>query len=178
MRGEVENEKREGLSLPHFDETLLIYFMWCNVLSVCPFDADAVREQLREESPSSGAIVCEYSFFKLFYQAEARAAARRGDAVHIGIFSVTDEDGKELARRSLDRAMENLQVQIQRNLRKSDVVSRCSASQFVVLLLQANYENSCMVCRRILGAFKRVHPHVTAQIHYMVQPLSPGLLVP
>lgn len=133
---------------------------------------DTIREQLREEDPAAGAIVCEYSRFKFFYQAEARAAARRGDAVHIGILSVTDENGKELARRSLDRAMENLQVQIQRGLRKSDVVSRCSASQFVLLLLQANYENSCMVCDRIIRSFGRAYPHSPATIHSVVMPLE------
>lgn len=133
---------------------------------------DTIREQLREETPATGAIVCDYSFFKFFYQAEARAAARRGDAVHIGILSVTDEKGKELARRSLDRAMENLQVQIQRSLRKSDVVSRSSASQFVVLLLQANYENSCMVCDRIVRAFARTYPHSPAKIQTVVLPLE------
>lgn len=133
---------------------------------------DTIREQLREEDPSAGAIVCEYSRFKFFYQAEARAAARRGDAVHIGILSVTDENGRELSRRSLDRAMENLQVQIQRSLRKSDVVSRCSASQFVMLLLQANYENSYMVCDRIVRSFGRTYPHSPAKIHAVVFPLE------
>ena len=135
---------------------------------------EAIRDQLREEDPSAGALFCDYSFFKLFYQAEARAAARRGDAVHIGILSVTDEDGKELARRSLDRAMENLQVQIQRNLRKSDVFSSSSASQFVLLLLQANYENSCMVCDRIVRSFGRTYPHSPAKIHAVVLPLELG----
>lgn len=169
---EVRELLYSNLGIDPAEETQLIHREALRNITGYALLPDAVREQLREETPSSGAIVCEYSFFKLFYQAEARAAARRGDAVHIGIFSVTDEDGKELARRSLDRAMENLQVQIQRNLRKSDVVSRCSASQFVVLLLQANYENSCMVCDRIVRAFSRTYPHSPAKIHPVVMPLE------
>lgn len=135
---------------------------------------EAIRENLREENPVGGATVCDYSFFKFFYQAEARAAARRGDAVHMGILSITDKEGDELARRSLDRAMENLQIQIQRGLRKSDIMSRCSSSQFVVLLLQANYENSRMVCDRIVRSFGRTYPHSPAKIHVSVMPVEPS----
>ena len=135
---------------------------------------EVLVDQLREDDPSMGAVVCDYNTFKFFYQAEARAAARRGDAVHVCTFSVTDENGKELARRSLDRAMENLQVQIQRGLRRSDLVSRCSASQFVIMLLQANYENSRMVCDRIVRAFGRTYPHSPAKIHVAVMPVAPS----
>ena len=169
---EVRELLYSSLGITPAEETQMIHREILRNITGYAMLPEAVREQLREESPSSGAIVCEYSFFKFFYQAEARAAARRGDAVHVGILSVTDEDGKELARRSLDRAMENLQVQIQRSLRKSDVVSRCSASQFVVLLLQANYENSCMVCDRIVRAFTRAYPHSPAKIHPVVMPLE------
>ena len=46
------------------------------------------------------------------------------------------------------------------------------------MLPRANYENSCMVCRRCVAAFSRSHPHVTAKIHFMVQPLTPTVSIP
>lgn len=134
---------------------------------------DTIREQLREKNPPSGALICDYTFFKLFYQAAARSIARRGDAVHVGILSVVGEDGKELSQRSLERAMEHLRGQVQNGLRRGDVASRCSASQYVLMLLQANYENSCMVCDRIVRSFARAHPHFPARIHCTVLPLEP-----
>lgn len=134
-----------------------------------------VREQLRELNSLPGALICEYDFFKLLYQAEARFIARSGDAIHIALLSVTGKNKKELAKRSLDRAMENLQEQIRTNLRKGDVASQCSVSQFILLLPQANYENSCMVCRRIIKAFSRQYPHSPAQLHFSVQPLEPNV---
>ena len=66
---------------------------------------DLVRSQLQEPGPASGAMICEYDFFKVLYQAEARALVRSGNAVHIGLLTVTGESGDELPRRSLDRAM-------------------------------------------------------------------------
>jgi len=43
------------------------------------------------------------------------------------------------------------------------------------MLPQANYENSCMVCRRIISAFGRQFPHSPACIDYAVQPLEPNI---
>ena len=135
---------------------------------------DLVRSQLQEPNPARGAMICEYDFFKVLYQAEARALVRSGDAVHIGLLTVTGEGGEELSRRSLDRAMANLRDQIQSNLRKGDIASRCSVSQFILMLPQANYENSCMVCERVIKAFSRQYPHSPARIDYAVQALEPN----
>lgn len=134
---------------------------------------DTVREQLKEPDAAKGALYCEYDFFKMLYQVQARAIIRSGDIIHIALFSLHGYGKKELPRRSLDRAMDNLQELIVGNLRQGDVVSRCSLSQLIVMLPQANYENSCMVCQRILKAFGRQYPHSPADIHYTVQPLEP-----
>ena len=133
----------------------------------------AVREQLREEEEAKGAVFCEYDFFKLLYQVQARAILRSGEVIHIALLSLHGRDDKTLSRRSLDCAMENLQSVTMRNLRLGDVVSRCSLSQLVIMLPQANYENSGMVCQRIIKAFCRQHPHSPAEIRFSVQPLEP-----
>ena len=135
--------------------------------------AEAIREQLTEKDPAPGAFFCDYSVFKLFYQTEARSAFRRGDAVHVAVLSVKSVDGKELSQNSLERAMEQLRIKIQSGLRCGDVVARCSASQFILLLLQANYENSMMVCKRLTHAFMQAHPRSPVRIHCTVLPLEP-----
>ncbi len=132
-----------------------------------------VRDQLKEPAGAKGALYCEYDFFKLLYQVQARSILRSGEVIHIALFSIHGPRGKELARRSLDLAMNNLQDLIVNNLRQGDVVTRCSASQLIVMLPQANYENSCAVCQRILKTFHRQYPHSPADIHYSVQPLEP-----
>ena len=133
-----------------------------------------VLDQLREDSGPRGALFCEYDFFKVLYQAEARAISRSGDAVHVCLLSASGENGADLPKRSLDRCMENLQVLVRSNLRKGDIASRCSVSQFILMLPQANYENSCMVCERIIKAFFRQYPHSPAELRYSVQPLEPN----
>ena len=71
--------------------------------------------------------------------------------------------------------MENLQELIRFSLRRGDVAARCRVSPYILLLPQANYENSCKVCERIIKGFCRQYPHSPAQLHYSVQPLEPNL---
>lgn len=133
---------------------------------------DEVCSQLAEPAPHSGAMVCEYDFFKILYRAEARSIARNGHSANICLLSVSGKDGEMLARRSLDPAMNNLQVLVQNNLRRGDVIARCSISQYIILLPQANYENSRMVADRLVSAFYRRYPHSPARLRYTVQPLT------
>lgn len=133
---------------------------------------DEVCSQLAEPAPHGGAMVCEYDFFKILYRAEARSIARNGHSANICLLSVSGKDGEMLARRSLDPAMNNLQVLVQNNLRRGDVIARCSISQYIILLPQANYENSRMVADRLVSAFYRRYPHSPARLRYTVQPLA------
>ena len=133
---------------------------------------DEVCSQLEEPAPHSGAMVCEYDFFKILYRAEARSIARNGHSANICLLSVSGKDGEMLARRSLDPAMNNLQVLVQNNLRRGDAIARCSISQYIILLPQANYENSRMVADRLVSAFYRRYPHSPARLRYTVQPLA------
>ena len=139
---------------------------------------DVVLEHLQEPDAAAGAMECDYDYFKVLCYAEARAMVRRGNATHIVLLSLQSPAGASLTRRSQSRIMGQLGEQIRKNLRRGDVFSRCSVSQYIIMLPQANYENSCMVSRRLLAAFNRAHPHVTARITYLVQPLTAGICVP
>ena len=156
------------------DETKAVYREAVQTINERAISPGTLREQLKEPGAASGALFCDYDFFKVIYHAEARAVARSGDAVHIGLLSLTGENGGDLSKRSLDRCMENMRNLICLNLRKGDIASQCSVSQFILMLPQANYENSCMVCERIIRAYCRQYPHSPATLHYSVQPLEPN----
>ena len=138
----------------------------------------AVREQLREPTEAKGAMFCEYDFFKLLYQVQARSIIRSGETVHIALLSLHGYGRKELTRRSLDLAIKNLRELVLDGLRQGDVAAQCSPSQLILMLPQANYENSCTVCQRVIRSFSRKYPHSPANIHYSVQamePMAPGM---
>ncbi len=136
--------------------------------------SELLLEQLKENTPISSALLCDFDFFKILYQAQARVLARSGDAVHTALLTLKERPGRELSARSLDLAMDNVQDSIAHSLRKGDVISRCSNCQFVIMLPQANFENSCMVCRRLQDNFRKQYPHSPVQIDFTVQPLIPS----
>ena len=139
---------------------------------------EEVLEHLQESEPLPGAMQCDYDYFKVLCHAESRAMERSGTVTHIALLNVSSPPYKPLSKRSMNRAMEQLGNILRTNLRRGDTISQCSVSQYIVMLPKANYENSCMVCRRVLAAFNRAHPHVSARIQFMVQPLHPGISVP
>ena len=139
---------------------------------------EEVLQHLQEPEGNAGAMQCDYDYFKVLCFAESRAMERSGNATHIALLSLSSGTDKPLSKRSLDRIMDQLGQQLRCNLRRGDTISRCSVSQYIIMLPKANYENSCMVCRRVITAFHKAHPHITAKINYMVQPLTPGICVP
>lgn len=160
------------------DETRAVYRQVVHSPSEQALPMDVVLEHLQEPEAAAGAMECDYDYFKVLCYAEARSMARRGNATHIVLLSLQGGTGAPLSKRSQSRIMGQLGEQIRKNLRRGDIFSRCSVSQYIIMLPQANYENSCMVSRRLVGAFNRAHPHVTARISFLVQPLTSGICVP
>lgn len=152
-----------------------LYRQAVNAINDREVSMGVVRDQLREPLSSAGALFCDYDLFKVIYHAQARGVMRSGDAVHIGLVTVSGKDKAGLSKQSLDICMENLRNTVCACLRKGDIAARCSVSQYVILLPQANYENSCMVCQRVVKTFSRQYPHSPAELRFSVQPLEPML---
>ncbi len=133
----------------------------------------ALLERL-QEPPHPGALLCDYDFFRIVCHSMARMAARSGEPLHVALISVQPVKDAPLPRHSLDRVMDHLQDVIRRHLRQGDAATRCSASQFALLLPQATYANGQMICSRITRAFVRQFPHSPAALRVSLQPLRPG----
>lgn len=58
-------------------------------------------------------------------------------------------------------------------LRRGDVFTRYSVSQFLIMLPAINYENGEMVMKRIIRNFKKDNPHSKAVLTYKLQSLVP-----
>ena len=152
------------------DETTALYRKALDSTNRMTVSMGLLQDQLMEDS-APGAMLCDYDFFRFLCQSSARSMARTGDVMHIALVTVSGKNG-ELSRRSLDICMENLGEMLRGRLRRGDAVSRCSLSQYIVLLPMANYENSCRVMERIIWAFCRQYPHSPAELHATIQPLE------
>lgn len=155
------------------EKTRQLYYEAIKSVNRTAISYEELQEQLDAPIVGRGAMLCDYDFFKYIYSATARQLERNGTTVHIVLLTLTDKNGGELSPRSRDVAMDNMEAVICNNLRRTDVVSRCSVSQFVVLLPMSSFENSGMVSRRLIRAFFRQFSHSPARIEYSVHPGRP-----
>ena len=160
------------------EETRAIYREAVHTPEERTLPIDEVLEHLQEPEVIPGAMQCDYDYFKVLCHAESRAMERSGNATHVALLSATGLTGEPLPKRSLERIMTQLGQQVRQNLRRGDTISRCSSTQYILMLPKANYEDSCMVCRRVINAYHKAFPHTAVRIKFMVQPLTPGICVP
>lgn len=163
----------QELGIMPSEETRAIYHEATKTNNEHILSIEQLQGQLREDDSCPGALVCEYDFFRVLYYSMARSVARSGIAVHIALLSVSGKNGAVLSSKKLEKVMQNLEKDICCSLRRGDSAARCSASQYVIMLPRANYENSCMVCERIFKSYYRKHSYSDAELRYEVCALQP-----
>lgn len=155
------------------DETRAVYRAAVHAPGRQVLSMDEMMESLQEADAPSGALQCDYDYFRMLCCAVSRTLERSGGAAHIALFNIVSASEREMTRQSLDRVMAQLGQQIRVNLRRGDTFCRCSLTQYAVLLPRANFENSQLVCDRLLRAFRRAYPYIPVRITWQVRPLSP-----
>lgn len=113
------------------------------------FDLGIIEDSLFEKDKISGGFFCEYEFFKKRFQLEIRAAQRNKTPVQICLVSITDERGKLPPQKKLNASVDALIDIVRCSLRSSDLFSRFSVSQFIIMLADTTYDNAKIVLNRI-----------------------------
>lgn len=149
-----------------------LYHEIAGALSSMENDLDAIKEDLDEQERDGGAFCCEYEVFRNMYRLEARSAERTGQSVFIALLTAARRDGRAAEPREMARAMDLLLSAIRRSLRRGDVVSRYSGTQYVLMLPMLTLENGQMVLARILRAFRASQRQEEYCVHTMLQPLD------
>ena len=133
-----------------------------------------IQEDLREAEKASTAFFCEFGIFKDIYRLLARATWRTGSGVQLALMTVEDPE-KKLTAKQMTLAMSRLRDVISNSLRNSDVFSRYSVSQYILMLPDATMEDGEMVLERIRSNFHKLYPHMNLMFRYNCQPMEPNL---
>lgn len=136
-------------------------------------DLSTIQAALQEETFNSGAYFCETAVFRDIYQLERRAIERTGDSIFLCLLTLYEEEGSEAKSYFLKRAMEHLDDAIAASLRRGDVYTRYSVSQYLILLPSASYEDGDMVMNRIVRNYKKSYNRKELSLIYSLQPLLP-----
>lgn len=160
-------------ALPDFKSRFL-YREALSGFSAEPLPIDEIVQKLRERDNVQGAYICDYDFFKTLYQAYARAMERTSLLVHIAVVSLRAYR-KDVKINELSEAMDLFEDTVRYSLRRWDIVTRCSASQFIIMLLSADFKNSQQICERFVAAFRNSHPHCRYGVEYEVRAIRPEI---
>jgi len=156
------------------EETRALYYEATKTINDHAIGVEVLQQQLKEEY-QEGALICEYDFFRVLYHSMERSMARSGIASHIAMLTVVGKHNTQLTQKQQESAVTHLEEQIRMSLRRGDAAARCSVSQFVIMLPRANYEDSCMVCNRVIRAFFRKYPRAEVDIQFTVCPIQPDI---
>ncbi|NLW03460.1 MAG: hypothetical protein GX027_09425 [Clostridiaceae bacterium] len=150
------------------DSIRCLYKELINDLKSSETDITTIKEEMNDPE-SNGAFLCDYEIFKNVYRLESRSAERAGQSVFLCLLtmrSAIDINRNEV----MVIAMDKLEKVIVSSLRKGDVVSRFSPTQFI-LLLPLSYENGEKVISRILDRFRKEHKNPLIKIDVNLEPV-------
>ncbi|MCL2391944.1 MAG: bacterial transcriptional activator domain-containing protein, partial [Oscillospiraceae bacterium] len=104
-------------------------------------DISIIKGDLIEEFHDTGPFFSEYEMFKDIYRAKVRVAARTGDSVCLGLFTLTPQNEDDSSVKIMNSYMDKLRDCISKTLRSSDIFAQYSVSQFILLMPFTTFEN-------------------------------------
>ena len=137
-----------------------------------------IKDDLREKAGENGirgAFFCEYEVFRNVYRREARMLERSGQSIFVALFTVSSVSGGSLPQDKNEQMMDILRDVLVGSLRRGDVVSRYSPSQYIVMLPTVTYENSDIIVKRIRKAFSEVYRGSVVALECKVTPIEPAV---
>lgn len=119
-------------------------------------DLEHLRSFIQEVGYNKGAYQVEYDGFKKIYRFIARYIGRTNQKVQTVLFTLQNVKGTPPDVQELFYAMENLKKAVNESIRRSDVATNYSSSQYVVILMDSSIENAKMVAKRISEKYKEI----------------------
>lgn len=120
-------------------------------------DLNYLRDFMCRADSGKGAYLLDFESFHHVYNFIRRFIERSGKDIQTILFTVTEPDGEEIEVSEMENILELLERAIYVSLRRSDVSTRYSGKQMIVLLMDANRKDGEAVAARILECFHKLY---------------------
>lgn len=128
-----------------------------------------IGSEFKEEEDADRVFYCPYGMLKSIVQFTLRMFERTGQTLCMLLLTITDENGDLPPENRKQAAMDSLRDVINESLRRGDLFSRYSPTQYIVLLVSADYENSAMVGGRIMENYDKHFKSKHIRLSYKVK---------
>ena len=113
-------------------------------------ELDIVRlEDKLEEGPDSGAIMCDYEYFKFLYNIQKRKSYRNNESDYVASITLGKSKIPKHDQKEIEKWSQNMIHVLSKSLRKGDVFTLWNDTQLLVMLHNINYEGLSTVESRI-----------------------------
>ena len=137
-------------------------------------DLNYLREFMNRADGGKGAYSLDFESFHHVYNFIRRFVERSKREVQTLLFTVAENGVQNLDVTETEHALELLEEAICLSLRRSDVSTRYSGKQLIVILMDANEENGDMVAERILKCFHGLYTGGKVRIDYGIARMGGG----
>lgn len=140
-------------------------------------DLNYLREFMSRTDGGRGAYLLDFDSFHHVYNFIRRFVERSGQSVQTVLFTVTETGSQEMDISEMELVLELLEKAIHTSLRRSDVSTRYSGKQVIVILMDANTENGDKVAMRILDCFYKMYTGGKVSIDYGIAHMDDSNLI-
>ena len=139
-------------------------------------DLNYLREFMNRADGGRGVYSLDFESFHHVYNFIHRFVERSRREVQTLLFTIGDNDEQKMDIAEMELALETLEKAICQSLRRSDVSTRYSSKQIIVILMDVNEVNGDMVAARILKCFRKLYTGRTVQIDYGIASMDDAKL--
>ena len=139
-------------------------------------DLNYLREFMNRADGGRGVYSLDFESFHHVYNFIHRFVERSRREVQTLLFTIVDNDEQKMDIAEMELALETLEKAICQSLRRSDVSTRYSSKQIIVILMDVNEMNGDMVAARILKCFRELYTGRTVQIDYGIASMDDAKL--
>ena len=139
-------------------------------------DLNYLREFMNRADGGRGVYSLDFESFHHVYNFIHRFVERSRREVQTLLFTIVDNDEQKMDIAEMELALETLEKAICQSLRRSDVSTRYSRKQIIVILMDVNEVNGDMVAARILKCFRELYTGRTVQIDYGIASMDDAKL--
>lgn len=127
---------------------------------------DEIQDGLSEEDEPGGGYLCSYPVFLGIYQAVNRILERSGQTAFLMLCTIVDTKGNALVKGAhLDELSRRLEDSIRTSVRRSDVLTKYSKGQYLVMLMNTSLENCRIIQKRIDSKFMINRQRISIQYY-------------
>lgn len=139
-------------------------------------DLNYLRDFMNRADGGRGVYSLDFESFHHVYNFIHRFVERSRREVQTLLFTIVDNDEQKMDIAEMELALETLEKAIYQSLRRSDVSTRYSSKQIIVILMDVNEVNGDMVAARILKCFRELYTGRTVQIDYGIASMDDAKL--